>query len=142
MDEREALYAAVLGVTPPWRVESVTVDLAAEVVHVWLGRAADAPAACPECGTPQTIYDHRDREWRHLDTCEFQTRLHARVPRIDCPVHGVLQSPVPWATTQSKSTLRFERLVIDWLHEAAVASVARQLALGDRKSTRLNSSHG
>lgn len=65
-----------------------------------------------------------------LDTCEFQTRLHARVPRIDCPTHGFLQSPVPWATPESKFTLRFERRVIDWLREAAVAAVARQLQLG------------
>jgi transposase len=130
MDEREALYAAVLGVTAPWRIDRVTVDVAAEVVHVWLARAEDAPATCPECGTPQTLYDHRAREWRHLDTCEFQTWLHARVPRIDCPTHGVLQSPVPWATPGSKFTLRFERLVIDWVREAAVAAVARQLQLG------------
>jgi len=78
----------------------------------------------------QTLYDHREREWRHLDTCQLQTRLHARVPRVDCPTHGVLQSPVPWATPGSKFTLLFERLAIDRVREAAVAAVARQLQLG------------
>ena len=82
-----------------------------------------ARRACP-------IYDHREREWRHLDTCQLQTRLHARVPRVDCPTHGVVQSAVPWATPGSKFTLLFERLAIDWLREAAVAAVARQLKLG------------
>jgi transposase len=130
MGEREELYATILGVTAPWTVERFTVDVSGGAVHVWLQRAADAAAECPECHTAQTIYDHREREWRHLDTCQLQTRLHARVPRVDCPTHGVLQSPVPWATVGSKFTLLFERLTIDWLREAAVAAVARQLKLG------------
>ena len=75
-------------------------------------------------------YDHREREWRHLDTCQLQTRLHARVPRVECPTQGVVQSAVPWATPGSKFTLLFERLAIDRLREAAVTAVTRQLKLG------------
>jgi transposase len=123
------LYATMLGLTAPWAVERVEVDVPGGVVHVWLARAEGAPAQCPECQATCTVYDHRDREWRHLDTCQLQTRLHARVPRVDCPTHGVLQSPVSWATPGSKFTLLFERLAIDWLHAAAVAAVARQLHL-------------
>jgi len=129
MRDRE-LYATILGVTAPWTVDRVDLDVAGGAVHVWLGRTEGAPTQCPECQTTCPIYDHRDREWRHLDTCQLQTRLHARVPRVDCPTHGVLQSPVPWATSGSKFTLLFERLAIDWLREAAVTAVARQLKLG------------
>src|SRR5213593_2188553 len=124
------LYATILGVQAPWRVERVELDVPGGAVHVWLARDESAAAECPECHTVQTIYDHREREWRHLDTCQLQTRLHARVPRVDCPTHGVLQSPVAWATPGSKFTLLFERLAIDWLREAAVTAVARQLQLG------------
>ena len=119
------LYATILGVQAPWRVERVELDVPGGAVHVWLARDESAAAECPECHTAQTIYDHREREWRHLDTCQLQTRLHARVPRVDCPTHGVLQSPVPWATSGSKFTLLFERLAIDWLREAAVTAVGR-----------------
>lgn len=129
MRDRE-LYATILGVTAPWTVDRVDLDVPGGAVHVWLARDESAAAECPECHTAQTIYDHREREWRHLDTCQLQTRLHARVPRVDCPTHGVLQSPVPWATAGSKFTLLFERLAIDWLREAAVTGVARQLKLG------------
>src|SRR5881296_2259161 len=129
MRDRE-LYATILGVQAPWTVERVELDVAGGAVHVWLTRAEGAPAPCPECQTACSIYDHREREWRHLDTCQLQTRLHARVPRIDCPTHGVVQSAVPWATPGSKFTLLFERLAIDWLREAAVTAVARQLKLG------------
>src|SRR5438034_5796006 len=126
MRDRE-LYATILGVQAPWTVERVELDVAGGAVHVWLTRAEGAPAPCPECQTACPIYDHREREWRHLDTCQLQTRLHARVPRVECPTHGVLQSPIPWATPGSKFTLLFERLAIDWLREAAVPAVARQL---------------
>src|SRR2546422_11189398 len=121
------LYATILGVQAPGRVERVELDVAGGAVHVWLARTEGAPAPCPECQTACPIYDHREREWRHLDTCQLQPRVHARVPRVDCPTHGVLQSPVPWATSGSKFTLLFERLAIDWLREAAVTAVARQL---------------
>src|SRR5437870_6384989 len=129
MRDRE-LYATILGVQAPWTVERVELDVAGGAVHVWLTRTEGAPAPCPECQTACPIYDHREREWRHLDTCQLQTRLHARVPRVDCPTHGVVQSAVPWATPGSKFTLLFERLAIDWLREAAVTAVARQLKLG------------
>jgi transposase len=124
------LYATILGVQAPWTVERVEVDLAGGAVHVWLARREDAAVHCPECQTACSIYDHREREWRHLDTCQFQTRLHARVPRVECATHGVVQTTVPWATPGSKFTLLFERLAIDWLREAAVTAVARQLKLG------------
>src|SRR5437899_4854805 len=124
------LYATILGVQAPWTVERVDLDVAGGAVHVWLARREDAAAQCPECQTACPIYDHREREWRHLDTCQLQTRLHARVPRVECPTHGVVQSAVPWATPGSKYTLLFERLAIDWLREAAVTAVARQLKLG------------
>lgn len=123
------LYATILGVQAPWTVARVELDVAGGAVHVWLTRPAGVPAPCPECETACPIYDHREREWRHLDTCQLQTRLHARVPRVDCPTHGVVQSTVPWATPGSKFTLLFERLAIDWLREAAVIAVARQLKL-------------
>src|SRR3989442_15266 len=129
MRDRE-LYATILGVQAPWTVERVELDVAGGAVHVWLTRAEGAPAPCPECQTACPIYDHREREWRHLDTCQLQTRLHARVPRVDCPTHGVVQSAVPWATPGSKFTLLFQRWASAWLREGGVPGVARQLKLG------------
>src|SRR5438105_10545217 len=101
MRDRE-LYATILGVQAPWTVERVELDVAGGAVHVWLTRTEGAPAPCPECQTACPIYDHREREWRHLDTCQLQTRLHARLPRVECPTHGVVQTPILWATPGSK----------------------------------------
>ena len=39
---------------------------------------------------PSALYDHNsERSWRHLDTCQYRTILHAEVPRANCPEHGV-----------------------------------------------------
>ena len=121
----------ILGLQRRWAVERVEVSLEGGAVHVWLAREEGAAVECPTCGTARPIYDHRDREWRHLDTCQLE---NARVPRVECPAHGVVQVRVPWATPGSQFTLLFERLVIDWLQEAAVAAVARRA--GRRRAWR------
>ena len=53
----------------------------------------------------------------------------AEVPRIKCPEHGVVTVGVPWYEPGSGFTALFEALVIDWLKEASLAAVSRQLGL-------------
>lgn len=128
MDDR-SLYATILGLQAPWDVERVELREAEQVVHVWVRAQAGTQFVCPECGATGPIYDHGDRSWRHLDTCQFQTLLHAAVPRITCPTHGVRTITVPWAERRSHFTLLFERLAIAWLKEATPLAVARRLGL-------------
>lgn len=85
---------------------------------------------CPSCQTVCPRYDKRQRRWRHLDTCQYQTLLVADVPRVNCPEHGIKQIDVPWAEERSRFTALFEILVIGWLKEASISAVARQLNLG------------
>ena len=128
MDDR-TLYATILGIAAPWEVTRVELDDRAKAVHVWLEEQSGASFVCPECQTVSPLYDHVERSWRHLDTCQYETRLHARVPRIECTTHGVKTVAVPWATAHSRFTLLFERLAIAWLKEATPAAVARRLGL-------------
>ena len=128
MDDR-SLYATILGLSAPWDVERVELREAEQVVHVWVTAQEGTRFVCPECGVAGPIYDHGDRSWRHLDTCQFQTLLHAAVPRITCQTHGVRTITVPWAERRSHFTLLFERLAIAWLKEATPLAVARRLGL-------------
>jgi transposase len=128
MDDR-TLYATILGIAPPWEVTRVELDDTTKAVHVWLEARSGTTFACPECQTISPLHDHVERSWRHLDTCQYETRLHARVPRVDCAEHGVKTVPVPWATAHSRFTMLFERLAIAWLKEATPAAVARRLGL-------------
>ncbi|MGH8702030.1 MAG: transposase family protein [Burkholderiales bacterium] len=43
-----------------------------------------------------SLYDHaEERAWGHLDSCQFKTYLHARPPRVKCPMHGARQVKLP-----------------------------------------------
>jgi transposase len=128
MDDR-TLYATILGIAPPWDVTRVELDDAAKVVHVWLEEQTGTSFTCPECLAISPLHDHVERRWRHLDTYQYETQLHARVPRVHCATHGVKTVPVSWATPHSRFTVLFERLAIAWLKEATPAAVARRLAL-------------
>ena len=44
----------------------------------------------PWTGLTLLRYDHaEERTWRHLDSCQFQKYLHARIPCVACGEHGV-----------------------------------------------------
>ncbi|MFO8073825.1 MAG: ISL3 family transposase [Polyangia bacterium] len=127
MRDRE-LYAKILGIERPWKVVEVDLDIREGRVEVHLEHRGGT-LHCPECGRAAPGYDVRERRWRHLDTCQYQTILVAKVPRVTCAEHGVLQTRVPWAEPGSRFTALFEALVIDWLQETSASGVARQLGL-------------
>src|SRR5947207_14073721 len=70
-----------------------------------------------------------EREWRHLDTCQYRTILHVAPPRSQCPKHGVRVVKLPWAEPGSRFTELFEALAIAWLKHASQKAVAEQLQL-------------
>lgn len=123
------LYARILGVESPWQVTEVELRLADGEVEVRVEYSASAAVRCPECGASAARYDTRPRRWRHLPTCQYKTILAAAVPRVRCPEHGVKTLAVPWSEPGSGFTALFESLVIDWLQEASISAVARQLSL-------------
>jgi transposase len=83
------LYAAILGIQSPWRVESVELQLELGEVHVRLAHTEGEAWPCAECGSLCRLYDHQgERRWRHLDTRQYRTILHAEPPRSECPNMG------------------------------------------------------
>jgi transposase len=44
------LYAKILGLSEPWRVADVELDVAAKSVVVRLAHSPDDALVCPECG--------------------------------------------------------------------------------------------
>lgn len=124
------LYRHLLGLESPWTVVRVEVNVKGQQINVWAEHAETAHWACPECKAKLALYDHaEERRWRHLDSCQFQTYLHARVPRVECPTHGVRQVGVPWAEARSRFTAMFERFAIDVLRETSVKGATELLRL-------------
>lgn len=124
------LYQYLLGLKSPWSVSRVGLDVERQRVDVWAEHEENAVWVCPECQKESTLYDHaEERLWRHLDSCQFKTFLHARIPRVKCMEHGVLQVLVPWAEPKSRFTALFERLAIDVLRECDVTGATRILKI-------------
>jgi len=111
-------------------VERVDLQLKEGEVHVYLTHQDNREWACAECGVLCPLYDHQpERQWRHLDTCQYRTILHAKPPRSQCPEHGVRVVKLSWAEASSRFTALFEGLAIAWLKHASQKAVGEQLRL-------------
>ena len=84
MQDKE-LFKQLLGLKGAWEVTEVKVDCEKVRVDIWVKWPSLEQVSCPECGKTYGVYDHREeRQWRHLDTMQFQTILHCNIPRVKC----------------------------------------------------------
>jgi len=121
----DEFYEHILGIEQPWEIADVRLDKPSSIVHVELTHESGIRWKCPCCERSLSTYDHvEERRWRHLDTCQYETWLHARIPRVKCPEHGVKQVRVSWAEPGSRFTLLFEAHAIDVLESCEVVSAA------------------
>jgi transposase len=120
------LYAKLLSLGRGWRVREVRLDLAQSRVDVWVETVEGGEWKCPECKVVGAVYDHTGEQvWRHLDTCQCRTYVHARLPRTVCREHGVRQVAAPWAGPRSGFTLQLECRLIETLKECDVTGCCR-----------------
>ena len=110
------LYQQILGLEEPWSVKEVELNIDEGRVDIHVEHAPGTKWKCRQCERELSCYDHSaERTWRHLDTCQLQTHLHARIPRVQCEEHGVVQVAVPWAEEHGRFTLLMERFIIQVL---------------------------
>jgi transposase len=111
-----AHYGKLLGIGKPWEVRAAQLDLIRGRVEIEVGWDETAAVVCPECGKECARHDHApEREWRHLNVMQFLTVIRARIPRCQCPEHGVKTVRVPWAEKDSRFTLHFESLAVQMI---------------------------
>jgi transposase len=111
-----SFFQNLLELKAPWRVVAVELKEAEKSVEIEVEWPDSYKVPCAECGRACAVYDHAGvRWWRHLDTMNRMTRICSRVPRSDCPEHGVKTMAVPWASARSHFTAEFETRTIDLL---------------------------
>ena len=140
----EGVFGAALGLVAPWAVVSVAFDEQAGRVDVGLGYARGSRFPCPVPGCGQAacpVHDSADKAWRHLDFFQHQAYLHARVPRVRCPQHGVHLVEVGWARPGSGFTLLFEAALVTYAQYMAVAPLAAMAAEHDTRVWRVLDHH-
>lgn len=118
----------LLGLESPWKIVETTLDATEQRLDITIEWPADRRVICPECGKKDGLKDHREeRVWRHLDTMQFHTYLHCRVPRSNCPAHGAHMVSVPWSETGSRWTLLFEAYAIEVMLQVPSINKAREI---------------
>ena len=126
MDLKEH-YGRLLGLGDDWCVERVRFDPEHMRLDIFL-EFNEKCAPCPECGELSPIHDRQnERVWRHLDTMQFATLIHASLPRCKCGKHGVKVIDVPWAEKGSHFTLLFEAFAVEVLQRVRSNKDAEKL---------------
>ena len=132
------LFQRALGLEEPWEVVGVEFDAAERRLDLRIDFAKGSRFSCSECGRAGCkVHDTEEKTWRHLDFFEHQAYLTARVPRVECPEHGVRQVALPWARERSGFTLLFEALVMALVKEMPVLAVAGLIGESDMRVWRI-----
>ena len=145
MDSNE-LFSRALGLSGGWKVvESAFSEKGG--LGLELDFEAGEKFACPKCGASCPVHDTTMKTWRHMDFWQHVTELAARVPRVKCQEHGVLQVEVPWARPGSGFTLMMEAIILAMVTEIPVRKLARMLGEEDTRIWRIlmhyvNEAHG
>ena len=124
----EQFYEKLLKLDEKWKVKSVEQDNNNQVVTVNI-TAVMGTYHCPECGLLSPLHDYRDRKVRHLDSCEYQTYLSVKYPRIDCVQCGTKAIAPPFAADNSRFTKAFENRIIELCNSVPAKKVARDMKL-------------
>lgn len=138
--ETKDLFTAALQLQEPWYVKGVEFkekenDPTQKELHIsidfrkgasFVVRNEDGNAVTDENGEVIEFkaHDTVERTWRHLNFWQYETYLHARVPKISdgsgyCPTVRV-----PWARKNSGFTLMFESFVLELVKHMPVSAVA------------------
>jgi transposase len=106
-------YEQVLGLKAPWTVKHV--DLCVEAQKVTIEVELDSKQVWADPTNERArahIHGWTTREWRHLDTCQFQTVIKARVPQLKYSNGQVQELAVPWAERFARVSKLLQAFVI------------------------------
>lgn len=124
----DIFYKQLLGIESPWQVIKTEIDDKTHVISVYLAHQSGSKFSCSCCGKTCCVYDHQVlRTWRHLDTCQYETHLKAKLPRTNCSVCGIKTVLASWSSSFSRFTDDFECHVIDVLQASQVIKSAALL---------------
>jgi transposase len=131
------LFQMALGLDEKWHVVKSAFNPNEKRLDIYLDFAPGQTFPCPECSGEVKVHDTVEKTWRHLNFFQHEAYLHARVPRVRCPEHGVKLVTVPWARQQSGFTLLFEALILALADQMPVAAIASLVGETDKRIWRI-----
>ncbi len=137
--EAKDVFTLGLGLSAPWRLAGQRLDMEKRPHELHFEVVAERGAlfACPDCQRACKAHDFASFTWQHLNFFQHHCFITARVPRVDCPDHGVKRVTVPWARPDSRFTLLFEQAALILAREMPVAAAARFMGITDKRLWRI-----
>lgn len=137
--EARDVFALGLGLESPWKLAGQRLDMEKRPHELHLEVIADRGALfpCPDCKRACKAHDFESFTWRHLNFFQHHCFVTARVPRVDCPDHGIKRVLVPWARAGSRFTLLFEQAALLLVREMPVLAAARLIGITDKRLWRI-----
>ncbi len=138
MDGNQILLLG-LGIEAPWKLvdQRLDTDKQPHELHLEIKAERGARYACPVCGSECPAHDFQEKTWRHLNFFQHHCYIHASVPRVKCPEHGVKLAEVPWARKGSAFKLLFEQAALTLAREMPVNAAARIIGINDKRLWRI-----
>src|SRR6202166_1184176 len=137
--EAKDVFTLGLGLSEPWKLcdQRLDIEKRPHELHLEVASERGALFPCPECGRACKAHDFAVFTWQHLNFFQHHCFIAARVPRVDCPDHGVKRVTVPWARADSRFTLLFEQAALILAREMPVVAAARFVGITDKRLWRI-----
>ncbi|MEQ6378601.1 ISL3 family transposase [Bacillaceae bacterium S4-13-56] len=139
--EKYNVFQSALEIPEPWYVFHHELAKKERTLHVYIEYRRGAEFSCPNCGASGCkVHDiqDQDRTWRHLDFWQYQTLLHARMPRVKCESCGKIRTvEIDWARPGAGLSMLFEQHVMSLMVYMPVAAVARKVGEHDTRLWRV-----
>lgn len=132
-----SLLERALNLEPPWTVKKIDFEETQRILKIFIEFPKGSLFPCPRCAALSKAYDTAEKKWRHLNFFQYACYLTARVPRVECKEHGILQVEVPWSRSGADFTLLFESLAMTLVREMPVNAVSRIIGEDDNKLWRM-----
>ncbi len=101
-------FRQILKLESGWFVSKIEVKENPEEIHLYI-EYQWKEYIDTETGEINKVYDFRsERIWRHLDTMQYATYIHCRIPRIKTNEGKIESVQVPWAEEDTRHTYLFE----------------------------------
>lgn len=101
-------FRQLLKLESNWFVSKIDIKENPDEIHVYI-EYQGKEYIDTETGEISKVYDFRsERIWRHLDTMQYTTYLHCRIPRIKTSDGKIESVKVPWAEEDTRHTYLFE----------------------------------
>ena len=138
MNDLNPFLEKILDLENPWFIQDITLNQEDARIDIYLDFRKGGTFLCPLCGEGNCkVHDTTEKTWRHLNLFQYKAYLHTRLPRVNCPEHGVQTVDVPWARKGSGFTLLFEAFAMSLVRLMPVASAARILGEWDTRIWRI-----